>query len=109
MQVSTKGLISARTGFFEYRPSMFTREFPAFSNPIIAPLWADFDTTVLGSIYYRASNDSFVLEQIVELIANSSSDYASFKPKQAFIATWEDIIPFRASERILVSALNGKL
>ena len=87
---------------------MFTREFTAFLNPIVAPLWADFDATVQGSIYYRAINDSFVLEQIVELITNSSSDYASFKPKQAFIATWEDIIPWRALENILVSAHNYK-
>ena len=96
LQVSSNGLISAREPFDDYMSREFTRQF-TFSNPIIAPLWEDFDSTEQGSIYYRATNDSFVLEQIVELIANSSSDYVGYKPKQAFIATWEDIVPYSNS------------
>ena len=93
LQVSSNGLISVRGPFSNFVSREFTRQF-MFSNPIIAPLWTDFDSSRQGSIYYRASNNSSVLEQIVKLIANSSSNYANFKPKEAFIATWEDIIPY---------------
>ena len=33
----------------------------------------------------------------MELITNNNnSNYASYEPKQAFLATWEDIIPYSA-------------
>ena len=103
LQVSSNGLISAREVYFQYVPSLFTREFSEFPHAIIAPLWADFDSSVQGSIYYRVTNDSEVLDQIVDTISNLNSDINSYAPKQALIATWEDIIPYNSFDGILVS------
>ena len=103
LQVSSNGLISARERYTQFVPSPFTREFSAFPHAIIAPLWADFDSRDQGSIYYRVTNDSEVLDQIVDTISNLNPDLNSYTPKQALIATWEDIIPYSALDDILVS------
>ena len=80
----------------------FSREFTEFTHSIIAPFWADFDSRRQGSIYYRVTRDSVILQQTVSDI---DTMYSNYTPSQAFIATWEDIIPFSLEDFFLVSCL----
>ena len=56
--------------------------------PMIAPLWADFNFRDQGTIYYRVTNDSKTLSEIVERIARHNSNYAEYVPTEAVIVTW---------------------
>ena len=103
VQVSSNGLISAQEPYTQFEPMVFSREFTEFTHSIIAPFWADFDSGRQGSIYYRATRDSVILQQIVDMISDIDPMYGNYTPSQAFIATWEDIIPFNLEGFILVS------
>ena len=90
MQVSTNGLVSFRDGFDSNHAEDFSG---MFEHPvaIVAPLWKNLSTEDFGSIFYRSSNSSDMLDGMAELIVNSSSNYTAFRPKLSVVATWQDI------------------
>ena len=55
---------------------------------MMAPLWADFNFREEGTIYYRVTNDSEILSEIVERIAMHNSKYGDYVPTEAVIVTW---------------------
>ena len=65
----------------------------------MAPFWADFDSETQGSVFYRATNDSSIMHEIATMISSINSEYSHYMPRQALIATWEDIVPFKDAER----------
>ena len=72
------------SGFDEFKPTSLPRgEYPF--TPLIAPLWADFKN---GTIYYRVTNNSGLLEALVVDIALQNSAYMDFTPTVAVVATW---------------------
>ena len=103
LQVSSNGLISFRAGYSSFRPREFTREFDFFQFPIIAPLWADFDTRTSGSIFYRVTDDPQILQKIISAVTEINSIYSSYSPQLAFVATWERITPFSDSQVICIN------
>ena len=61
--------------------------------PIIAPLWADYNFRIYGSIYYRVTTDPHTLARAKELIAGSNPvSFSEFWPTRGIVVTWSDAI-----------------
>ncbi len=61
---------------------------PCSTAPVIAPLWADLDFRFRGRIYYRKTQDSGILEQVVDMIADMNPGLSGYQPTLAVIVTW---------------------
>ncbi len=85
--MSTNGLLS----FNEEFSSPIVMPFSGSSAPLlplIAPLWSDFNFRETGTLYYRVTNDSNILNGIRRKISILNSDFTSYQPTQAVIVTW---------------------
>lgn len=71
-------------------PTFLNAEFP-LPYPSIAAFYSNIDTTVTGAVYYRESNDSYVLRKAEESVQNNFHDYYDFKPTSVFIASWIEV------------------
>ena len=57
---------------------------------MIAPLWTDLDFSSRGLIYYRASQDPDILNQVVEMIVAVDPGLSEYQPTLAVVVTWFD-------------------
>ncbi len=100
-QVSTNGLISFQNEF-SYSP--YSNYSDPFLPPLISPLWTDFNASISGSIYYRTTNNSLVLERIRNVLTEQNSTFVDYAPSLAFIVTW-DRIPLSYDPSSIVSSI----
>lgn len=92
MQVSTNGLISFESIFNnDYLVEDFSASFTSFHDTIVAPYWKDLNPEVAGSVFARTTMDAHLMNQTARLIADSNSEFSSFQPTLAVIATWERV------------------
>lgn len=56
--------------------------------PLIAPFWEDFNFRDTGTIFYRVTTDSSMLDTLAEVVARESTLYANFRPTLAIFVTW---------------------
>ena len=84
----TDGVIS-----FNQTVSFTINPFPLNNHDIqlIAPFFADADTTRLGNVWFRETNDTIVLKKAEVDIDRAFPDQTSFQPQVAFITTWDGI------------------
>ena len=101
IQVSSSGIITFQsrhrlyfTSVFRFSSSFF------FDAPVIAPLWSIYNSG--GEIFFRTSNDSALIDRMVEVITNSNSNYSSYRPKLVIVGTWNQT-PILLSGGILPS------
>jgi len=90
MQVNTNGHISFRSPFFDHNPRQFPLAFP----PLIAPYWAHFDSPVGGTISYRQTSNSSLLQRVRGQIQESFPSAGNFIPTDLFNATWDQVPEF---------------
>ncbi len=50
-----------------------------------------FLSTILQRAYYRVSNDSFVLSEVVRIITSVNPNLTEFSPTMTLITTWSDV------------------
>ena len=88
LQVNNNGDIS-----FTARVSQFTPEsFPLSGDlALIAPYWADVDTTGTGTVWYRETADAELLARARNTIQSAFNNQDSFSPTYIFIATWDHV------------------
>ena len=68
----------------------FSKSFTDFSDPIIAPFWTYLVPE--DSVYYRTTNDTFIMERIVNIITTGlNQNFSDYQPSLAIIVTWEDV------------------
>ncbi|KAF9794052.1 hypothetical protein SFRURICE_009489 [Spodoptera frugiperda] len=70
--------------------SFLNIEFP-LPYPSIAVFYSNIDTTQVGAVYYRETDEPHVLSKAEESVQNNFHDYQDFKPTSVFITTWEDV------------------
>jgi len=88
LQVSTNGAISFTRPISTYN----SNQFPLRDNKeIIAPFWADVDTTGIGGISYRETTDRELLSRADEDIKIAFPKSAGFSSTYLFIATWNRV------------------
>ncbi|XP_064367902.1 nidogen-2 [Dromaius novaehollandiae] len=90
LYVGTNGVISTQD--FPRETQYVDDDFPT-DFPVIAPFLADIDTTGgRGDVYYRQDDSPDVLSRAADYIrAGFPREAASFRPTNAFLATWEDV------------------
>jgi len=89
IQVNNNGIISFENSFSSFNPSRFPT-----GNHLIAPYWADVDTSSVGSgmIFYRQTTNNSLLQRVSKEIQDGLS--VSFFPSHLFIATWDAVSHF---------------
>ena len=88
LQVNNNGVIS-----FTRAVSTFTPEpFPLGNGlQLIAPYWADVDTTGTGQVWYRETDNRQLLDRAQREINRVFSQQRNFVPINLFIATWDHV------------------
>ncbi len=86
-QVNTNGLLSFGRPEPEYSPD----HFPLLGPELVAPFWADVDTTGSGKVSYRDTSNQTLLERTRLDIQRYFEDSRRFEPSFLFIATWEQV------------------
>ena len=86
-QVNSNGVLSFGYSFISSYP-----EFSGATNnyALIAPFWADINTNIRGTIYYRFAN---ITSSIVTTLDSYIMD-SSFSPSLVFIATWDGVAEY---------------
>ncbi|XP_076455436.1 protein mesh-like [Babylonia areolata] len=96
LYVNNNGVISFLQELRGYRPKTFPLE---EDTPIIAPFWADVDVDkVGGTVWYRESRAPDVLARASEDVHAYSSQFKRFRARWAFVATWDNVGFYGASE-----------
>ncbi|XP_064599623.1 nidogen-1-like isoform X3 [Liolophura sinensis] len=62
---------------------------------IIAAFLADIDTRATGSVYYRETSDSSLIQRAAADIRSHFAAFSDFQPRTLFIATWEKVGYFK--------------
>ena len=78
---------------FTVAVSSFTPDpFPLSGDlELIAPYWADVDTTGTGVVWYRQTGDSALLNRARDDIRAAFTALDFFTPSYLFIATWDHV------------------
>ena len=85
--MSTNGALSFTSPISQYTPEPFPTN---AAEEIIAPFWADVDTTGTGSISYRETTNADLLQRADNDIRRAFSTI-TFSSKYLFIATWDHV------------------
>jgi alpha-tectorin len=98
--VNTNGVIS-----FESQVSSFTPiPFPLDNQPVVAPFWADVDTSLNnGRIYYRQTTAAADLATATGDIRGRFPSHSTFSATWVFVATWYDVTYYGGSPTTGVS------
>ena len=95
IQVSTNGLISFGRGFEESTPEVFPSTNPdTFWRYLVAPFWADFNSTNGGSVsyaIYTSENSGSLLSNVSQLIQSETSD-GDFVGSWMLVGYWENLL-----------------
>nr|XP_034303984.1 protein mesh isoform X2 [Crassostrea gigas] len=87
-KVSTNGVISFLQGVSTFTPDPFPI---ANDARMIAPYWADIDTTRGGTVWYRETTDAVLLDRATKEVTNNYPEFFRFKASWVFIATWDRV------------------
>ena len=85
LQVDTNGLIYVSGG----DTGISKARWPITSRQLIAPYWADVDTTETGKVWYRETTNPALLERAHREIREFFSELEDFVPLSIFISTWD--------------------
>lgn len=87
LQLYDNGYLGIGGGSSSYTPTALP--FKASYGGLVAPYWADVDTTTHGAIFYRETQDSGDLAEIAIDIQGVFE--GGFTPESAVIVTWDDV------------------
>ena len=89
MQVNNNGIITSDKAYTRYTPDHFA--IIAEKVSMIAPFWADIETSRLGTVFFRTTTNSTLLARADEHVHNKSDSYRNFKTKELVIITWDRV------------------
>ena len=95
-QVNSNGILSFRSEYLQYSPQLF----PFTGLPVIAPFWDDIDITRFGSISYRQTNDTTLLQRARDQLQELFPSSGNFTPTTLFIATWDRVAQFGGRSQV---------
>uniref|UniRef100_A0A0B8RSL0 Alpha-tectorin n=1 Tax=Philothamnus irregularis TaxID=1899461 RepID=A0A0B8RSL0_9SAUR len=85
--VNNNGVVSFGRYVSEYTPNAFPMK---DGIPFVAPFWSDVDNRVSGSIFWRQTEDSGLLNRFAADLSRYHPDM-SFTPMWMFVATWDKV------------------
>lgn len=86
MQVSNAGIVSINASEVRGVPV----EFPT-TGILLAPFWADADTTTAGTVRYGIVTNSTTLASVAQKIRAGFNVHSTFTPAYVFIVTWNGV------------------
>jgi len=93
LYVNTNGVVSFLVQVSQYTPNPFPL---GDGRRLIAPFWADVDTTNGGNVSYRESTDIVLLQRATGDVRRAFIAQHKFTATWIFIATWERVAFFGA-------------
>ena len=84
--MNNNGDLSFNNSFSSYIPQRFP-----ISTPLIAPFWTDLYTEYFGSLWYRLTTDTDIIERIREEVASAFPVLTAFSATEVLIATWDHV------------------
>ncbi len=93
VQLNNNGILSFSRPVSGYSPETF----PLSSNlKVVAPYWADVDTSGTGTVWYRQTTDKQILERAQYDVTKDPTlfpalNLGDFSPSLVFIATWDHV------------------
>ena len=84
--MNNNGLLSFLKGVSQFS----SRRFPLPDGKLIAPFWADVDTTRTGIVWYRSTTEADLLGRFIDMVARLQNQ-DSFTPSYLFIVTWDHV------------------
>ena len=96
IQVNNNGVISFNAPVSAYTPLPF----PLDNGPLIAPFWADVDTTLpdgyvpgtpRGHVWYRVTSELSSVLSVREYVQQYFESDTDFIPNEILIATWDHV------------------
>lgn len=92
--MSTNGLISFGRSVSSSNPVLFPSTTAIIARSyIVAPFWADFDTTIGGSVsWWTETSDSISVGAVSNFITQQQQ-YGDFSGTWMLVASWEDMQP----------------
>ena len=89
--------VNGALSFFKLAPKFTSDPFPLGNNrEIIAPFWADVDTSRSGNVWYHESSDPNFLKRASDEILKVYPE-TNFAAESLFIATWEQVGYYNAA------------
>jgi len=79
----------------QYTPDPFPL---ADGRRLVSPFWGDVDTRNGGVVSYRESTDTALLQRATADVRRAFLDHEKFTATWIFIATWDSVAFFGASE-----------
>ena len=84
--MNNNGDLSFTNSFSSYTPQAFP-----ISTPLIAPFWTDLYTGYFGSLWYRVTADSDIIQRVREELASAFPELTAFSATEVLIATWDHV------------------
>jgi len=93
--VNTNGVVSFLVGVSQYTPDPFPL---ADGRRLISPFWGDVDTRNGGTVLYRESTDTVLLDRATADVRRGFLAHQKFSGTWIFIVTWDRVAFFGASD-----------
>ncbi|CAF1364989.1 unnamed protein product, partial [Adineta ricciae] len=88
--INTNGFLSFLLPIAYFFPQITLTSYSGYA--IIAPLWADIDTSIKGgSITYKYTKEEHLLEKAKKLVQEGFPRATHFQPNSILICTWKDV------------------
>ena len=92
--MNTNVIISFLAAVYQHSPDPFPL---SDQRRIIAPFWADVNTNNGGTISYRQTTDSVLLQRATDDVRRAFLDHTEFRATWIFTATWDRVAFYGAS------------
>ena len=93
--MNTNGVVSFLVGVSQYTPDPFPL---GDGRRLISPFWGDVDTRNGGTVLYRESTDSVLLDRATADVRRGFLAHQKFSATWIFITTWDRVAFFGASD-----------
>ncbi|XP_063969190.1 protein mesh-like [Lytechinus pictus] len=108
--VNNNGVISFLSSVSQYTPDPFPL---GDGRPLLTPFWADVDTTNGGSVFYREvlrfAQNGGLFGEADNVIRATFDDMSDFVSSWMYIATWDNVAFFGASDTSIRNSFQAVL
>ena len=87
--MTTNGAVTLGENMDRFTPTLSLNDLDV---PLIAPFWADADTSGSGTVYYRLTEDSMEDTQLVlRYLDQAFPGHLPFQPSYVIVVTWFEV------------------
>ena len=101
-QINPNGVLSFQSPFIRsgYVPQGFSLS--EVDTTLIVPFWDNLGIGRSGSIFYRQTNDTTLLQRARDQLQELFPSSGNFTPTTLFIATWDRVAQFEGGSQVYI-------